>query len=128
MTTSVGNLAVLTSMYAERTDGQSVELVVTDPATDVPIPASAITQVRGTLRALDTNKTFYADAILATGTRVTYPAAGRIRVLFLKADMGISGPAERQPRRLTLDITYTGGRTMVCAVDFTLRNLGRITA
>ena len=121
-----GNLAVLDDVLAEGTDGQYVEVDLTDGA-GAAIDTGAISGITGTLRSLDTEEVLFggdtpAD-LLEAPARASYPEAGVVRVTFTTADMAVKGSRALQTRELTLTVTHSGGQVFACAVQFRVRNL-----
>ena len=131
MSPTVATFVTLTDVLTEGTDGQYVEVDLTD-AEGVSIDTSAISGLTGTFRALDTGEALFEAAdLLAAPARASYPGTpGRIRVTFTAADMEsrvISGrPQELQTRRLTLSVTHSEDQVFHCGVQFLLHNLGDV--
>ena len=124
---TLGTHVTLTDVFTEATDGQFIEVDLTDGA-GVPIDTAAIVGIAGTLRGLDTALAFFEDAdLLGAPARASYPGApGRVRVTFTADDMASDGPRALQTRRLTLDITHSTDQLFHCSVQFTLHNLGDV--
>jgi hypothetical protein len=123
MSSAVGTSVTLDDALTEGTDGQYVEVDLTD-GSDTPIETAQIVSVRGTLRSLDTARALFEDVDLVSTDRVSYPgAAGRLRVTFPAADLASEGSRQIQRRQLTLRVTYSLTKVFHCAVVFSLVNL-----
>jgi hypothetical protein len=127
MTTTVGTVVALDDILTEDTDGQYVEVDLTD-AEGTPIDTASLVGLAGTLRASDTGTAVFEDAdLLAAPARASYPGEpGRVRVTFTAADLESHGPRALQTRVLTLAITHSTDQLFHCAVQFTLQNLGDV--
>jgi len=126
-TTIIGTEVTLDDVLTEGTDGQYIEVDLTDAA-GVPITTAAITGLTGTLRSLDTGEALFEDADLqAIPARASYPGtAGRVRVTLTAADVASRGSRELQTRRLTLSVTHSDDQQFHCSVEFRLHNLGDV--
>ena len=124
---------ILDDRLTEGTDGQYIEIDFVD-AEGVPIDTSAIANIVGTLRSLDTQETLFEEAdLFAVPARASLPGApGRVRVTFTAADMAsrVSREPPRvrslQTRRLTLRVSHSLDQLFHCSVQFMLRNLGDV--
>jgi hypothetical protein len=121
MSTTVGTTVTLTDVLTEGSDGQYVEVDLTDAA-GTAISTGAIGGIVGTLRSLDTEEVIFGPASMAT--RQSYPgAAGRVRITFTDDDMVSKGSREMQTRELTLAVTHSTDKVFNCAVRFMLSNM-----
>jgi hypothetical protein len=121
MSTTVGTTVTLTDVLTEGSDGQYVEVDLTDAA-GTAISTGAIGGIVGTLRSLDTEEVIFGPASMAT--RQSYPgAAGRVRITFTDDDMVSKGSREMQTRELTLAVTHSTDKVFNCAVRFQLVNM-----
>lgn len=128
MSTVSGGRIVLDEVFTEGVSDQYIEVDLVDPASGTAISTGAISAITGVLRSLDTEAVVFgspsAANLLAAPARASYPGtAGRVRVTFTAADMAAQGSRELQTRELTLQITHSGGKTFVCAIEFRVRNL-----
>ena len=125
--TILGTVVTLNDILTEGTDGQYVEVDLTDAA-GVPMDTNAISGITGTLRAVDTGTATLDDAdLLAAPARASYPGTpGRIRVTFTAADLASQGSRELQTRRLTLSLTHSAAQQFHCGVQFLLHNVGDV--
>jgi hypothetical protein len=121
MSTTVGTVVTLDDVFTEGSDGQFVEVDLTDGAA-AAISTAAIVAIEGTLRSLDTEEVIFGPVSMAS--RQSYPGtAGRVRITFTAADMVSKGSRELQTRMLTLEVTHSTDKVFNCAVVFGLCNL-----
>lgn len=122
MSSTVGTVVALDDIFAEGTDGQYVEVDLTD-GSGAAIDTATIVSITGTLRSRDTEAALFEDADMVASGRSSYPgAAGRVRITFTAADMAASGSRELQTRDLTLSITHSVNKVFHCGVAFGLLN------
>jgi hypothetical protein len=124
MSTTVGTTVTLDDVLTEGSDGQYIEVDLTDAA-GAAISTGAIVSITGTLRSLDTEEVIFGgDTPASMASRQSYPgAAGRVRITFTDADMVSKGSRQMQTRELTLAVTHSTDKVFHCAVRFQLQNL-----
>jgi hypothetical protein len=121
MSTTVGTVVTLDDVFTEGSDGQYVEVDLTDAA-GAAISTAAIVAIEGTLRSLDTEEVIFGPASMAS--RQSYPGdPGVVRITFTAADMVSKGSREMQTRELTLAVTHSTDKVFNCAVRFMLSNM-----
>jgi hypothetical protein len=121
MSTTVGTTVTLPDVLTEGSDGQYVEVDLTDAA-GTAISTGAIGGIVGTLRSLDTEEVIFGPASMAS--RQSYPGdPGVVRITFTAADMVSKGSREMQTRELTLAVTHSTDKVFNCAVRFMLSNM-----
>jgi len=119
---TTGTQIALDDILAEGTDGQYLDITLTD-AVGTPIDTAALVSITGTLRAVDTETAIFASANLVSTGRATYPgAAGVVRVTFSAADLAASGTRALQTRELALTIVHSGTLVFRCWVRFRVWN------
>jgi hypothetical protein len=124
MSTTVGTTVTLDDVLTEGSDGQYVEVDLTDAA-GTAISTGAIVGITGTLRSLDTEEVIFGgDTPVSMASRASYPGdPGVVRITFTAADMVSKGSRQMQTRELTLIVTHSTDKVFHCAVRFQLQNL-----
>jgi hypothetical protein len=121
MSTTVGTTVTLDDVLTEGSDGQYVEVDLTDAA-GTAISTGAIVGITGTLRSLDTEEVIFGPVSMAS--RQSYPGdPGVVRITFTAADMVSKGSREMQMRELTLTVSHSTDKVFNCAVRFQIVNM-----